>query len=81
MEKIVIVDDEGLTQLYEKGSRIKISIELGKVVIKANKAGCLELAKHFLYLSQDKNLKGYHIHLDESNSLEDGSVETILELR
>mgnify|MGYP003402568245 CR=1 FL=1 len=80
MEKTLIIDDKDLSQLYEKGSEIKISIESNKVIIKANKAGCLELAKHFLYLSLDKNFKGHHFHLDESNSLEGDSVETVLEL-
>jgi hypothetical protein len=36
------------------------------------------LAKQLLQLSQNEIPKGYHLHYDGYNSLEDGSVEFII---
>ncbi|GCE18691.1 hypothetical protein KDK_24910 [Dictyobacter kobayashii] len=49
------------------------------VVIKADKGGLISLARHLLTLAQDNVPAGCHVHLDESNSLEEGSCEIILE--
>ena len=37
------------------------------------------MAKQLLQLAQNEVPKGYHLHYDEYNSLEDGSVEFIIE--
>ena len=48
-------------------------------MLKANKEGLESLAKQLLQLSQNERPKGYHLHYDEYYSLEDGSVEFIIE--
>jgi hypothetical protein len=49
------------------------------VIIKANKAGLISLANHFLTLAQVNVPPGNHIHLDDSNGLENDSCELIIE--
>ena len=49
------------------------------VFIRANAPGLVSLARHFLLLAQSTVPTGFHFHLDDSNSLEDGSVELIVE--
>lgn len=51
----------------------------GIAVISANTEGLMSLAKHLLELSQASVPSGTHIHLDEYNSLENGSIELIIE--
>ena len=60
-------------------SRIATSLHDGLFVLKANKEGLEALAKQLLQLSQNEIPKGYHLHYDEYNCLEDGSVEFIIE--
>ena len=60
-------------------SRIATCLHNGVFVLKANKEGLESLAKQLLQLSQNEIPKGYHLHYDEYNSLEDGSVEFIIE--
>ena len=58
-------------------STISTRIEDGAVVLSANKEGLFSLARIIVDMaSADIN---DHIHLDENNSLEDGSVELIIE--
>ncbi|MBR4428257.1 MAG: hypothetical protein IKS78_02780 [Clostridia bacterium] len=59
------------------GSTVSVRAENGEVVISANREGLLSLANHFLTLSESS--AGDHFHLDEYNSLEDGSLELIVE--
>ncbi|PYF74359.1 hypothetical protein B0O44_104530 [Pedobacter nutrimenti] len=72
-------DDQGFKFDWEPGFEIESSIENGVIKITANKAGLISLAKHLLNLSQDQIPAGYHLHFDETNALEDGSSEFILE--
>lgn len=51
----------------------------GTILVLANKSGLISLANHLLNLAQDKIENGVHIHLDEYNSLEDDSVDLIIE--
>lgn len=71
--------DQGLRSEWEYGFEIKAGINDGKIIISANKAGLISLAKQMLTLAQDAVPVGYHLHYDESNSLEEGSVELIIE--
>ena len=48
-----------------------------EIVISANREGLLSLAKHLTALAD--GAPGDHIHYDESNSLEKGSAELIIE--
>ena len=63
---------------WEDGFTIATRIEDGAIVVSANAAGLRSLANHFMALAEDVS-KGAHFHLDEFNSLEDHSVELIVE--
>ncbi|MET8538035.1 hypothetical protein ABZV67_41565 [Streptomyces sp. NPDC005065] len=47
--------------------------------VEANAAGLRTLAGHLLTLAQDGVPDGSHLHLEDSNGLEDGSVGLVLE--
>lgn len=59
------------------GFEIKTVAGNGEIVISANKEGLLSLAKHLTALADGK--PGDHIHYDVNNSLENGSIEMIIE--
>lgn len=63
---------------WEDGFEIKVTLQDQEraVVLSANREGLRSLANILLTLA-DKN-PGTHIHLDEYNSLEDGSYELII---
>ena len=64
---------------WEDDSTIATRIEAdGAIVISANTAGLRSLANHFMALA-DEESRHSHFHLDEYNSLEDHSVELIVE--
>lgn len=48
------------------------------VLLSANKEGLLSLANHMIAMAEAENPCD-HIHLDQYNSLEDGSAELIIE--
>ena len=62
------------------GNGFEISVELinGQVLISANKAGLVSLANQLLNLSQDAAPSGSHMHLDDYDSLEAGSIEMVI---
>ena len=60
------------------GFTINVAIDGNTVVISANKEGLLSLANHLRALAEEPD-KGAHLHLDEFNSLEDGSAALIVE--
>ena len=59
------------------GSEICVKHDIGEVVISANKEGLLSLAGQLTALAEGG--PGDHIHYDDNNSLEKGSVELIIE--
>ena len=62
---------------WEDGFEIKVTPqEDGAVVLEANRQGLKSLANILLTLSEEP--PGSHIHLDEHNSLENGSTELIV---
>ena len=63
---------------WVNGFTINVAIEGNTVVLSANTAGLLSLANHLKTLAKE-NGAGAHFHLDEFNSLEDGSAELIVE--
>lgn len=71
--------EEGIKLKWEKGFNIKVERAGDEILISANKAGLISLANHLLTLSQDEILEGTHIHLDEYNSLEESSLDVIIE--
>ena len=62
---------------WEDGFEIRVTIVDGAAVISANRAGLLSLAGQLTALAGAA--PGSHIHYDAYNSLEDGSVEMIVE--
>ncbi|MCJ2166333.1 MULTISPECIES: hypothetical protein [unclassified Pseudodesulfovibrio] len=65
---------------WKNGVEVEVHINASnEVVLKANSAGFLSLARLFLLFSMDDTLKGEHMHLDELTGLEDGSCELIIE--
>jgi len=71
--------DQGLRTDWDYGFLITAKVEAGVVSVTANRAGLMSLARHLVTLAQEGVPSGSHIHLDESNSLEDGSCELIFE--
>jgi hypothetical protein len=71
--------EKGFEYLWEADFYISTNFEDGSIKICANAAGLKSLANHLLNLSQDQVPNGYHLHLDEYNSLEPGSNEVIIE--
>lgn len=69
----------GLRLCWSDGYSIKISTNDNEVIISANREGLLSLANHLSNLAQKDVPYGTHIHLDEYNSLEDGSLDLIVE--
>ena len=64
---------------WEDGSTIATRIEAdGAIVISANSAGLRSLANHLMALADEGPTRS-HFHLDEHNSLEEHSVELIVE--
>lgn len=62
---------------WEEGFSISVRCEGGQIVICANKAGLLSLANHLRALAEES--PGGHFHLDQNNSLEEGSIELVVE--
>ena len=62
---------------WKDGFSIKVRFDGNTVVISANKEGLLSLAAQLAALAEAQ--PGSHIHYDESNSLEEGSAEMIIE--
>lgn len=69
----------GLRLCWSDGYSIKISTNDNEIIISANREGLLSLANHLLNLAQANVPCGTHIHLDEYDSLEDGSQSIIIE--
>ena len=64
---------------WEDGFTIVTRVDAdGAIVISANAAGLRSLAHHLMALADEESTNS-HFHLDEYNSLEDHSVELIVE--
>ena len=59
------------------GFEIRVDHDHDEVVISANREGLLSLAGQLTALAD--GVPGDHIHYDDNNSLEKGSVELIME--
>ena len=60
-----------------EGFKIYVSTDHDEVLVSANREGLLSLAKQLTALAEQ--LPGTHMHYDEYNSLEEGSMELIIE--
>ena len=61
---------------WVSGARIRVDMYNSEVVITANREGLLSLSSQMAALADAG--PGSHIHYDEYNSLEEGSVELII---
>jgi hypothetical protein len=59
------------------GYTVRTEIQDGTVVIKANREGLMSLARIMIGRALERS--GAHIHLDEHDSLEEGSAELIID--
>ena len=59
------------------GFEIRVRVSGGETTISANREGLLSLARQLAALAEAA--PGDHIHYDDSNSLEAGSAELIVE--
>jgi hypothetical protein len=71
--------ETGIRTQWERGFSIATSGTAGCFTLKANKAGLVSLATHLLTLAQGNVPAGCHIHYDEFNSLEDNSIELVIQ--
>ncbi len=70
---------KGIQFEWERGFEISTDLGDNEIIIKANSEGLISLAKQLLTLAQSGVPIGSHIHLDEYNSLENGSIDLIIE--
>ncbi|MBQ8833493.1 MAG: hypothetical protein IJ001_12630 [Oscillospiraceae bacterium] len=71
--------DGSIHLTWTEGFEIICREDHGAVHIRANAEGLKSLASLCLTLAQETVPEYSHVHLDEFNSLEDGSVELIIE--
>lgn len=71
--------EKGIQFDWERGFVIATNFDDNEIIIKANTEGLISLAKQLLTLAQSNVPFGSHIHLDEYNSLESGSIDLIIE--
>jgi hypothetical protein len=69
--------ERGMRIWWEDGFEIRAAVRGDEVTISANREGMVSLANILLDLAEER--PGAHVHLDEYNSLEDGSCELIIE--
>lgn len=74
-----VADGTGLQFGWDADARIEVRSLGTEVVIEANAAGLRTLAGHLLVLAGDGVPDGAHLHLEDGNGLEDGSVGLVLE--
>lgn len=73
------VEGAGLRFTWDADARIEVRSLGAEVVIEANAAGLRTLAGHLLVLAGEGVTDGAHLHLEDGNGLEDGSVGLVLE--
>lgn len=71
--------ETGLRLHWVEGGELAVTLQAGAVCVRGNPAGLTSLAGHLLNLAQAGMPVGHHLHLDEYNALEEGSLEVILE--
>lgn len=71
-------DECGLRFAWEPAYSIKCTVDNGSVYLEANRDGLVSLARHLLMLAQENVPDREHFHLDQFNSLEDGSAELVV---
>ena len=62
---------------WEGGFSIRTGVQMGAIVLSANREGLLSLSRQLAVLADAA--PGSHIHYDAENALEEGSAELIIE--
>ncbi|MFG3493932.1 hypothetical protein [Streptomyces sp. NPDC047928] len=75
----VVADGAAMVFTWDEDARIEVRHLGGEVVVEANAAGLRTLAGHLLVLARDGVPAGSHLHLEDGNGLEGGSVGLVLE--
>ena len=78
MNIIVPKYNNSIQLVWDSGFSIRCSVENSAIVLSANSEGLISLARHLLTLALDGVPRNTHIHLDEYNSLEDGSCDLVI---
>lgn len=69
----------GVPMQWDDEFEVSVANEKGEVVIRANRAGMISLARTLLTLSGEDVPSGTHVHLDQYNTLNDDSAELVIE--
>lgn len=78
--KIIKYDaSKGIQLSWENNFAIEVKLNNNEILISANNEGLISLANHLLSLAQNEVPVGTHIHFDENNSLEEGSMDLVIE--
>lgn len=72
-------EDTGFSFAWEDGFEITTLTDGDEIRILANKAGLISIAKNLIALAENEVPKHHHLHLDDLNSLEEGSIDLIIE--
>jgi hypothetical protein len=70
----------GLSFDWDDGFSIEVEVSGSEVVLSANRAGLVSLARHLLVLAQDGVPSGHHLHLTAEQEI-DSAVDLVLERR
>ena len=70
--------NDGFRHHWESGFEIQVSGNETEVSISGNREGLISLAIQLLTLAQENVPSGTHFHLDQYNSLNDGSTELVI---
>jgi len=76
--------DEDFVSAWEPGFKILTQVftsprEGQTIIVQSNSEGLISLARFFLMLAQPNVAIGKHYHFDDLNSLEEGSVELVID--
>lgn len=67
-------------QVWEADYSIEVMVQEGEVLVRANQAGLISLAKQLLALAYAPDApEGFHYHYDPGVSLTDDSVPLVIE--
>lgn len=68
---------KGVTYTWDDDFELTVTVTEGEVLFAGNAAAFRTIARHLLSMTQA--YPGYHIHLEPSQELEDGSAPCIIE--
>ena len=76
--------NDDFVSAWEPGFKILTQVftssrEEQTIIIHSNSEGLVSLARFFLMLAQPKVAIGKHYHFDDLNSLEEGSIELVID--